>query len=91
MVAWHEVPGNAHTEIRPVGNGVIGLSPSVFILLRLAVFLEGFSDRGHAKGVPSISYRSLRGRARRSTISRHFVPGYHHTVPSGQTREAEVT
>ena len=61
MVAWHEAPGNAAYRSRPVGNGVLGLSPSIVILFNVPPpFLERFSGRDHAEGVPNISDRFLR-------------------------------
>ena len=103
MVAWHEVPGNAHTEIRPVGNGVIGehvecnypskgsaqetdmgvnvISAWQGYSVELRRFVWAFGEKINRR--PQ-SYRSLRDGTTLGILPRHFMPGYHHAVPTGR-------
>jgi len=70
-VARHEMPGKWPNVIRPVGNGVIRGAGRC-----------SPSETIKQAGQPIIPYptgRDLGGR-----VSRHFMPGYLHVVPTGQ-------
>jgi hypothetical protein len=84
MVAWHGVPGKCGARIRPGGYGMmsypeghlcplVGLRPGKF---------EGTRRMRHLE-TALIPYPP--GRIRVSTFPRHFVPGYLHSVPPGQS------
>jgi hypothetical protein len=70
-VARHEMPGKWADMIRPVGNGVI----------RGGGLCSPPKAIRHPRR-PIIPYPT--GRASRCGVSRHFMPGYRHVVPSGQ-------
>jgi hypothetical protein len=70
MVARHEMPGTAAQKTRPGGYGMIG-APG---------FVHG-STRSDALGNRIIPCPT--GRGRYPEFSRHFVPGYHHSIPTG--------
>jgi hypothetical protein len=68
--SWHEMPGKRADVTRPVGNGVMRGPKLVHI------------SRRHKRLVPIIPYPT--GRIPGDACSRHFMPGYYHSVPSGQ-------
>jgi len=72
IVARHEMPGKCQNMIRPVGNGVID-GARVYAPSKTI---------GHGRQ-PIIPYPP--GRAYQHHVSRHFMPGYHLIVPTGQT------
>ena len=73
MVARHEMPGKSTDTIRPVGNGVIR-GTGVMHRPRPYEALATYHT------VPST------GRDLSYHVSRHFMPGYLHLVPTGQRR-----
>jgi hypothetical protein len=70
MVAWHEMPGTCHPEARPVGYGLID-------------WREWLSSPMMDKSWRHSSHRSLRDGSC-LPFTRHFMPGYHRSVPSGR-------
>ena len=71
MVAWHEMPGMCDTGARPVGYGTIGWREGGY---RVGWYTKrGATDH-------TVPY----GTGHACAFSRHFVPGYHHSVPTGQ-------
>jgi hypothetical protein len=92
IVAWHEVPGTAPTpKNRPVGHGMIGRrpNPEMFHVERCAVFLRSANHSNHRINAHTGAFRPYpTGRLFGVALSRHFVPGYDRTGPSG-TRGAK--
>ena len=68
-VAWHEMPGKCADVTRPVGNGMMR-GPKI-----------GSRLRRYQRVVPIIPYPT--GRILGGACPRHFMPGYHHVVPTG--------
>jgi hypothetical protein len=88
IVAWHEVPGTAPPPIEPsVGHGMIGRRPSPGGISCRKVrrfFKEGQSlQSSNRRAYRRESDRTLRDGSFEVALSRHFVPGYGRTVPSG--------
>jgi hypothetical protein len=76
-VARHEMPGKWADMIRPVGNGMV----------RGAGLCSPF-ETIKQPGRPIIPYPTVRAPGGR--LPRHFMPGYHQVVPTGQTRASRL-
>jgi hypothetical protein len=81
-VAWHEVPGMVRKK-RPVPQGRYDLLSAGRLQIsagRRAIIYRATVQRlTHNHPVPP-------GRVRLACLSRHFVPGYLHLVPTGHRR-----
>ena len=71
MVARHEMPGNVALRNRPVGYGMIRCRGRPVILESGQVL--GATDHTVPYGTDHVR-----------VFSRHFMPGYHHFVPTGR-------
>ena len=91
IVAWHEVPGKGSPqEIRPVGYGVTGRCRDAQVAdpyTHPPGLSEEAGNRFRRKiplglAEPTTPYPT--GRISWDTFSRHFVRGYHPSVPTGR-------
>jgi hypothetical protein len=80
MVARHEMPGKRTAHDPSWRDGLIGVAQRIGFTCTLNRMMRTESDR------PSDHTGSLRDGALPCGFSRHFMPGYHHTVPPGQNQ-----
>ena len=82
-VAWHAVPGPVGIASRPVGNGLY--APLADERPLLSIGESSLTKNRPLSDEPNhtVPY----GTDHVSRFPRHFVPGYFHQVPTGQTRQ----